>query len=169
MTDVDTLWSQLFPAPLVNKSLYDVMTLRGIHVCLAQLNDSGLVSLKNLNPKACLQTQFSHSSRFLLQQLILSVVVSMQSCWWKCISQMVSFGTCLDGDRGLVCGDNGCSWVSPSVAESFVFDPVVLVPAPHSVQSIVQRATPSEFHPNCQSVKESLSGNRANPAWWLRS
>lgn len=38
MTDVDTLESQLFPTPLINKSLYDVMGFETDSTCIVQLD-----------------------------------------------------------------------------------------------------------------------------------
>lgn len=54
MTDVDALQSQLFPTPLINKSLYDVMGFETGSYVLSPAECSGLVSFKKLNPKACL-------------------------------------------------------------------------------------------------------------------
>lgn len=54
MTDVGTLQSQLFPTPLINKSLYDVMAFETDSNMLSATECCGLVSFKKLNLKACL-------------------------------------------------------------------------------------------------------------------
>lgn len=99
MTDVDTLQPQLFPTPWINKSLYDAMGFETDSYTLSPAECCRLV------PKSLLIRQNSvHSSRFLLQQLIVSVVVSTQSHWPKCVSQTVSFGIRPEDNSGVVCG-----------------------------------------------------------------
>lgn len=54
MADVDTLQPQLFPTPLINKSLYDVMGFETDSYILSTAKCCGLVSFKQLNSTPCL-------------------------------------------------------------------------------------------------------------------
>ena len=61
MTDVDTLQSQLFPTPLVSKSLYGVMDFENELICFCAAERGGLVFFKKLNPRLAYQTRVSAS------------------------------------------------------------------------------------------------------------
>ena len=57
MTDVDTLQSQLFPTPLINKPPYDGVGFDTDSYLHSPAGCCGLMSFKNLTPKAPLSDQ----------------------------------------------------------------------------------------------------------------
>ena len=160
MTDVAPLQSQLFPTPLINKSLHDVTGFEMDSEMLTAARCCGWVSFKKLNWEPSL----SDSVQCSVRDSLAAVDCICGRVYAELPTKMRKWTSFVWHASGWQWW--GCLWKQwlfvgpPSTAASFVLDSVVLEPALFSRDSVhcpslYREPPPGELHPTCQSKDPS--------------